>query len=103
MLSFTPALSGRRQVLSSLIPAMVLPRARGAREQPTPLVPRPLQTTGPFYAVEGSGDNDAARVRLTAEAAQAQREVTHLGGRVLVARGAPVPGALVEIWQCDAF
>src|SRR5689334_73286 len=103
MLSLTPALSGRRQVVSSLIAAMVLPRARGALAQPTPLLPTPRQTTGPFYPVDWSGDIDSDLVRVTGEAAQAQGVVTHLRGRVLDARGAPVPGALVEIWQCDAF
>ena len=34
-------------------------------------------------------------------AATAQGVVTHLRGRVLDIRGAPVPGAIVEIWQCD--
>jgi protocatechuate 3,4-dioxygenase beta subunit len=29
--------------------------------------------------------------------------VTHLRGRVLDVGGAPVPGAVVEIWQCDAL
>src|SRR5690606_26639932 len=32
-----------------------------------------------------------------------QGVVTHLRGRVLDARGAPMPGAVVEIWQCDAL
>lgn len=33
----------------------------------------------------------------------AQGVVTHLRGRILDARGTPLPGAVVEIWQCDAF
>jgi len=29
-------------------------------------------------------------------------EITHLGGRILDAKGDPVRNALVEIWQCDS-
>jgi protocatechuate 3,4-dioxygenase beta subunit len=103
MLPLTPVLAGRRQVLFGLIAVTMLPRVRGALAQPTPLLPTPRQTTGPFYPVGWSGDIDADLVRVTGEAAQAQGLITHLRGRVLDARGAPVPGALVEIWQCDAF
>nr|WP_222440807.1 hypothetical protein [Siccirubricoccus deserti] len=42
-------------------------------------------------------------MRVTGEAARAQGVVAHLRGRVLDARGEPLPGAVVEIWQCDAF
>jgi protocatechuate 3,4-dioxygenase beta subunit len=53
--------------------------------------------------VDWSGDIDGDLVRVIGEAARAQGVVTHLRGRVLDARGKPLPGALVEIWQCDAF
>ena len=66
------------------------------------LPPTPRQTAGPFYPVDWSGDADADLVRVAGEAAQAQGTVTHLRGRVLDTRGDPVPGAAVEIWQCDA-
>jgi protocatechuate 3,4-dioxygenase beta subunit len=45
-------------------------------------------------------DNDL--VRVTGHAAQALGQVTHIAGRVLDNRGAPVRGAMLEIWQCDA-
>ncbi len=103
-LPLTPALSGRRLVLSGLMGATaILPRIQHALAQPAPLLPTPRQSTGPFYPVDWSGDADADLVRVTGEAAQAQGVVTHLRGRVLNARGEAVPGALVEIWQCDAF
>jgi protocatechuate 3,4-dioxygenase beta subunit len=41
-------------------------------------------------------------VRVTGADAQALGVVTHVTGRVLDARGRPLPGHLVEIWQCDA-
>ncbi len=39
---------------------------------------------------------------VTGEAARAQGQITHILGRVLDATGAPIPGASIEIWQCDA-
>ena len=45
---------------------------------------------------------DADLVRVTGADAQALGMVTHVKGRVLDARGRPLPGPLVEIWQCDA-
>jgi protocatechuate 3,4-dioxygenase, beta subunit len=64
----------------------------------------PGQTEGPFYPPppERPGDVDADLVRVTGADAQALGVVTHLMGRVLDARGRPLPGQLVEIWQCDA-
>jgi len=101
----TPSLLGRRLVVSGLAAATAgasLPTAVGLT-QTTSLLPTPRQTTGPFYPVDWSGDADADLVRVAGEAARAQGVVTHLRGRVLDARGEPVSGAVVEIWQCDAF
>ncbi len=101
----TPRLVGRRALgpaglaMASLV---ALPAARAAA-QPAPLLATPRQTPGPFYPVDWSGDTDADLVRVAGEAARAQGTVTHLRGRVLDARGEPVGGAIVEIWQCDAF
>ena len=83
--------------LASLAVAPARAVAQTARVPPTP-----RQTAGPFYPVDWSGDADADLVRVAGEAARAQGTVTHLRGRVLDARGEPVPGAVVEIWQCDA-
>lgn len=99
----TPQLLGRRALgPTGLAFASLLLPSPAALAQPVPLPPTPAQTTGPFYPVDWLGDADADLVRMTGEAAQAQDTVTHLRGRVLDTNGAPVPGALVEIWQCDA-
>jgi protocatechuate 3,4-dioxygenase beta subunit len=91
----------RRTVLAGIGAAMVsasLP-AHGAG---TSLVVTPGQTEGPFYPVTFPADMDADLVRVTGQAAQAVGRVTHISGRILNRRGEIVPGAVVEIWQCDA-
>ncbi len=101
----TPRLVGRRALGSTglaLASFAALPPVRAAA-QPVPLSATPRQTPGPFYPVDWSGDADADLVRVAGEAARAQGTVTHLRGRVLDARGEPIGGAVIEIWQCDAF
>ena len=100
-LPLTPSL-GRRRLVPGLagLAAML---AGAAEAQPARLPATPRQSTGPFYPLDWSGDIDADLVRVTGAAARAQGIVTHLRGRVLDAAGAPLPGAVVEIWQCDAF
>jgi protocatechuate 3,4-dioxygenase, beta subunit len=102
----TPRLLGRRTfgpVGLALASSAMLPVDRRAAAQSPFLAATPRQTAGPFYPVDWSGDSDADLVRVTGGAAQAQGTVTHLRGRVLDARGEPIAGAVVEIWQCDAF
>lgn len=101
----TPHLIGRRVLESAglAMASLTLLPVTDAVAQPTLLPATPRQTTGPFYPLDWSGDVDADLVRLAGEAAQAQGTVTHLRGRVLNVRGEPVPGAVMEIWQCDAF
>jgi protocatechuate 3,4-dioxygenase beta subunit len=62
----------------------------------------PRQTAGPFYPVDWSGDADADLVRVTGMDAPAQGTVMHLRGRLTDPHGAPLAGAAIEIWQCDA-
>jgi protocatechuate 3,4-dioxygenase, beta subunit len=62
----------------------------------------PRQTEGPFYPTDWSGDADNDLVMVQGGEAKAMGLVTHVRGRVLDPAGQPIPGASVEIWQCDA-
>ncbi len=99
----TPQL-GRRHVvrgLAAIAAAALVPGGRPAAAAEG-LVATPAQTVGPFYPTDWGGDADNDLVRVVGEAAQAQGQITHVLGRILDASGSPIPGAAVEIWQCDA-
>ncbi len=66
------------------------------------LTSTPQQTDGPFYPDKLPLDTDNDLLILNNAATPALGEVTYLSGRILDARGEPIRGALVEIWQCDA-
>jgi len=66
------------------------------------LLATPRQTEGPFYPPELPRDDDNDLVRVTGADARALGQVTHVLGRVVDRAGRPLPGVLVEIWQCDA-
>lgn len=74
-----------------------------AAAQPSLLLPTPSATAGPFYPVSFPADSDADLVQVRGTPARAAGTVAHVGGRVLGTDGRPVPGALVEVWQCDAY
>jgi protocatechuate 3,4-dioxygenase beta subunit len=65
------------------------------------LLRTPPQTEGPFYPDRLPLDTDNDLLILNKDLTPAVGEVTHLGGRILDARGEPVRNALVEIWQVD--
>lgn len=62
----------------------------------------PRQTEGPFYPDKLPLDADNDLLIVTSRITPAVGEVTHLSGRVLDAKGEPVRGAVVEIWQTDS-
>ncbi|MEQ8347075.1 MAG: protocatechuate 3,4-dioxygenase [Sneathiellaceae bacterium] len=66
------------------------------------LLATPTQTAGPFYPTAFPVDADNNLVDVRGAARPAEGQVTHIMGRVLTTGGEPVPGARVEIWQCDA-
>lgn len=65
------------------------------------LVRTPWQTEGPFYPDKMPLDTDNDLIIIRPGLSRAVGAVSYLGGRVLDARGEPVGGALVEIWQVD--
>jgi protocatechuate 3,4-dioxygenase beta subunit len=89
----------RRRLLAGLAGAALLMGSRGLLAE---LLLTPAQTLGPFYPdrLPLDRDNDLLIVddRLTA----ASGIVVQLHGQILDARGQPLRGALVEIWQVDA-
>jgi protocatechuate 3,4-dioxygenase beta subunit len=64
----------------------------------------PSASEGPFYppARMRLEDVDSDLVKIDDRVEQAGGEIVMLGGRVLDAAGKPIPGARIEIWQCDA-
>ena len=67
------------------------------------LAPTPGQTIGPFYPSVLPEDRDGDLVVVKGRDAPAEGTVLHLIGRVMDTDGKPVPDALVEIWQADAY
>ncbi len=70
------------------------------RTRPSPVTAS--QVEGPFYPYDDKPtDQDADLVRVTGVDASAQGQVAHVTGVVCDPYGAPLSGALIEIWQCD--
>jgi protocatechuate 3,4-dioxygenase beta subunit len=65
------------------------------------LVRTPRQTAGPFFPDRLPLDTDNDLLIVNDRLTPAVGEVTHLTGRVLDARGEPLRGVVVEIWQVD--
>ncbi len=65
------------------------------------LVRTPKQTEGPFYPNKLPLDTDNDLIIINDTTTPAIGEITHLGGRILDAKGDPIRNALVEIWQVD--
>jgi protocatechuate 3,4-dioxygenase beta subunit len=65
------------------------------------LTQTPKQTEGPFYPDHLPLDTDNDLLILNNSLTPAVGEVTYLSGRILDAKGDPLRGVEVEIWQCD--
>jgi protocatechuate 3,4-dioxygenase beta subunit len=63
----------------------------------------PRQSLGPFYPATLPLDTDNDLVVVRGRSGVATGIITHITGRVSDERGRVIAGALVEIWQCNAF
>jgi len=96
-------LTSRREILGAavavggLAAASPLQRALAAAATLTP-----MQTMGPFYPITRPLDTDADLTVVQGQSGRAQGRIVHLMGRVLDDKGAPVRGAKIELWQCNA-
>ncbi|MBI3468569.1 MAG: intradiol ring-cleavage dioxygenase, partial [Planctomycetes bacterium] len=61
----------------------------------------PPQMEGPFYPNKLPLDTDNDLIVVNDAITPAVGTVTHLSGRLLDAKGNPVRGGVIEIWQCD--
>jgi protocatechuate 3,4-dioxygenase beta subunit len=89
----------RRRALragTALLAGSLVSRWAGAVVAPTP-----EQPLGPFYPRVLPADRDSDLVQIRGRAEMAQGTALYLDGSVTDGNGAPVTGALVEIWQCD--
>jgi protocatechuate 3,4-dioxygenase beta subunit len=91
--------SSRRGFLGTLALGAAYVTTRGAFADD--LTRTPAQTEGPFYPNKLPLDTDNDLLIVNDALTPAVGEITHLGGRILDARGNPVRNALVEIWQVD--
>ncbi len=60
------------------------------------------QTEGPFYPTTEQSDRDADLTRVAGREGVATGEIVLVEGRVLDRDGAPIAGAVVDIWQANA-
>ncbi len=67
------------------------------------ILPTARQGPGPFYPERKPLDSDADLVRVAGRDQRASGQVTHVFGTIADPEGQPMAGAVVEIWQCDAF
>lgn len=96
-----PAHPSRRTFLGAA--GALLSIAAAPLRAETALQRTPRQSLGPFYPASPPLDSDNDLARVEGHAGLARGVITHLAGRVLDERGRLLPGALVEIWQCNAF
>lgn len=89
----------RRALLGAMALGAALWTTRGAFAQA--LARTPHQTEGPFYPDYLPLDTDNDLLLINDRTTPAVGQITHLSGRILDARGNPLKGARIEIWQVD--
>ena len=99
-INLSPSWIHRREFLSRTAMGLAFLTAPGVFAEE--LLRTPKQTEGPFYPDHLPLDTDNDLLVINDGITPAVGEVTYLSGRILGPDGAPIRGALVEIWQCDA-
>jgi protocatechuate 3,4-dioxygenase beta subunit len=94
-------LTSRRVFLSTLALGAAAYTVPGLFAEQLDLTRTPAQTEGPFYPNKLPLDTDNDLLIINDGITPAVGEITHLGGRVLDAKGNPLRNVLVEIWQVD--
>jgi protocatechuate 3,4-dioxygenase beta subunit len=89
----------RRRALVAGAAAIALPQIALAAD----LRPTPANAEGPFYPPQKPADSDADLTQVAGHANRAQGTLLVVTGRVLGVDGAPIPRAVLEVWQCNAF
>ena len=64
--------------------------------------PTPSQTEGPFFPKKDQADKDLDMTRVEGRSEAALGEVIEISGQVLDEAGAPIAGALVDVWQANS-
>jgi protocatechuate 3,4-dioxygenase, beta subunit len=93
-------LSRRNFLAAAPVFGLSLFEVRGAFAEELSKTPRQME--GPFYPDKLPLDTDNDLLIVNDNITPAVGEITHLTGKVLDITGAPIRGAVVEIWQCDA-
>lgn len=96
-----PRIITRRALGGALLGGAVLAASARALGQ-SRVLPTPASDEGPFYPVDTTKESDADLVWLRGRPARALGEVIQISGRVLDARGNPVSGARIDLWQANA-
>jgi protocatechuate 3,4-dioxygenase, beta subunit len=65
------------------------------------LAKTPPDQEGPFYPLVRQEDEDNDLIRVAGRPERASGDILHLSGTVRATDGAPLSGAVVEIWQTD--
>lgn len=63
----------------------------------------PANALGPFYPSAKPADSDADLTQVAGRTGRAQGTILYVTGRVLDTSGKPVSGAMLELWQANAF
>src|SRR5258706_15121914 len=93
----------RRRFLRSIAVASAGFTMRGYLAEALTIAPQ--LTQGPYYPLANNVplDKDNDLIHITGNSKTAAGVVTYLTGSVLTSSGAPVRGALVELWHADTY